>query len=312
MASPATAVRRAGAGMRLLRAAVFAAVCVVLAALGHELASGRTVPVWSLLLGWLGVFAFTAPLAGRERTLPGIASLLAAGQVTLHVVFGTGQMCGSVGTARATGAGTGTDGGLLAVAARLVCGSAAHGALTPQAAREVLARAGIGAMSSTPAMTSMPSMPSMPSTSSMPSMAAMHMASGASATGAIGSGGVGAGAGGGAGTAWNPGVLLGMCTLPMLLGHLLAALVAGWLLRRGEAALWRLVALSVRGAAGLAAFSPAVLRRARALLAALAGTAPCARVRARRAADAPAARPRTVRLRHSLARRGPPLLAAAV
>jgi hypothetical protein len=285
--------------MRLLRAAVFAAVCVVLAGLGHALASDRAVPVWSLLLGWLAVFAFAAPLAGRERTLPGIAALLAAGQVTLHVVFGTGQMCGSLPSARAAG----TDGGLLAVAARLVCGTGRGAALTPQAAQEVLARAGLGTVPPTSSLASMASMASMPSMRSMPMP--MHMAAGGSMPAA------GGGAGGG-GAAWGPGALLGMCSLPMLLGHLLAAVVAGWLLRRGEAALWRLIRLSVRGAAGLAVLSPAVLRRAFALLAASAGEAVRARVRARRAAGVPAARPRTVRLRHSLARRGPPRLLAAV
>jgi hypothetical protein len=104
---------------------------------------------------------------------------------------------------------------------------------------------------------------------------------------------------------------LPLCSLPMLLSHLLAAVVAGWLLRRGEAALWRLVRLSVRGAAELAVLSPAVLRRARALLSALAaqaaGTAG-ARLRPRCTAGAARARHRTVwLLRHAMARRGPPM-----
>lgn len=38
----------AGAGLRLIRAAVFTAVCVVLSATGHALASCATVPWWSL------------------------------------------------------------------------------------------------------------------------------------------------------------------------------------------------------------------------------------------------------------------------
>jgi hypothetical protein len=148
-------------------------------------------------------------------------------------------------------------------------------------------------------MTSVGSMGSMGS-GSMASMNPVHLAVGTLP-----------GAGGGRG-AWSAGLLLGMCSLPMLLGHLLAAVVAGCLLRRGEVALWRLIRLSVRGAAGFAAFSPAVLRRALSLLAALAATAPYVWVQARRAAGGPAARPRTVWLRHSLARRGPPPLLAAV
>jgi len=107
-------------------------------------------------------------------------------------------------------------------------------------------------------------------------------------------------------------MLLSLCSLPMLLGHLLAAVVAGWLLRRGEAALWRLIRLSVRGAAGLAALSPALLRRARALLSALAAEVPYARLRGTAcAAGRPPGRHRTVWLRHTVARRGPPAVVLA-
>jgi hypothetical protein len=110
MASPATAVR-AGAGLRLLRAAVFTAVCVVLAAGGHSLASGRTVPVGALVCGWLAVFAVTAPLAGRERSLPGIAALLAVGQIALHAVFSMGQACAYAAAAPPWSYGSGAGGG---------------------------------------------------------------------------------------------------------------------------------------------------------------------------------------------------------
>lgn len=40
-----------GGFLRVLRAAVFAAVCVVLAALGHVLMSGEGLPGWVLLSG---------------------------------------------------------------------------------------------------------------------------------------------------------------------------------------------------------------------------------------------------------------------
>ncbi|SHL68120.1 hypothetical protein SAMN05216499_105278 [Actinacidiphila paucisporea] len=270
MASPATAAR-AGAGMRLLRAAVFTAVCVVLAAAGHTLASGTAVPVWSLVLGWVAVFAVVAPLAGRERTLPGIAAVLAAGQLALHTVFGAGQMCATQSLTPSSDHG----GGLLSIAARLVCGSPGP-RLTAQSARQTLINAGID-----------PNGPlSMPD---MPGMAPR--------------------AGGGTHLAMSS---LPMCSLPMVLGHLLAAVVAGWLLRRGEAALWRLTRLSVRGAAGLAVLSPAVLCRAHALLSALAAAVLAVRPRGvRRTGDAEGPGYRTVLLRHSLARRGPPVAPAA-
>jgi hypothetical protein len=289
MASPATAVR-AGAGMRLLRAAVFTAVCVVLAAAGHALASGRTVPVWALVVGWLSVFAVVAPLAGRERTLPGIAAALAVGQLALHTVFNAGQMCTGMSastTLTRTSEGSGGSGGLLAVAARLVCGPGASAAFTPQKARSVILDAGLD--------------PSALGASSPLHMPGMDM------SGAVGTTAGGAGA--------HAAMASPFCSLPMFLGHLLAAVVAGWLLRRGEAALWRLIRLSVRGAAELSALSPVVLRRAHALLRALAAQAAGAaagRLRQPCSAEAPAARHRTVwLLRHSLARRGPPVGFAA-
>ena len=58
--------------------------------------------------------------------------------------------------------------------------------------------------------------------------------------------------------------LMSLPSLPMLLAHLLAALAAGWLLRRGDIALLRLVRLSAQGrleSAGGALVRPA--RRAR-------------------------------------------------
>ncbi|SEN41487.1 hypothetical protein SAMN05216267_100513 [Actinacidiphila rubida] len=265
MASPASASSvRAGAGLRLLRAAVFTAVCVVLAAAGHSLASGRSVPVWSLVLGWLAVFAVVAPLAGRERRMPAIAAVLAVGQLTLHAVFNAGQLCTGAGTAAAGGQGgqgAGASGGLLDVAARLVCGSHAA-ALTPQGARHIVSQAGLD-----------PSALAGPS-GAMPGMS-VPMASGAMAH--------------------------SLCSLPMVLGHLLAAVVAGWILRRGEAALWRLA----RGASGLAA----VLRRAFTLLSRLTAWVPSSGAAC--PPPAPRAPHRTVWLRHTVARRGPPRVVLA-
>src|ERR1051325_3027616 len=91
MTAPHPRTARAGTGLRVLRAAVFAAVCVVLAAAGHTLASCATVPLWTLGAGVVGVVAVAAPLAGRARSLPGIAALLAVGQIVLHTLFGLGQ-----------------------------------------------------------------------------------------------------------------------------------------------------------------------------------------------------------------------------
>ncbi len=101
-------------------------------------------------------------------------------------------------------------------------------------------------------------------------------------------------------------------SLPMLLGHLLAALALGWLLRRGEAALWRVVRLSAESARGVA--EAALVRSLRAALVLVGAQAtpagPTAVVPLRRAADdeRPAREPE---LQHSVVRRGPPRFALA-
>ncbi|WP_327679287.1 hypothetical protein [Kitasatospora sp. NBC_00458] len=109
---------------------------------------------------------------------------------------------------------------------------------------------------------------------------------------------------------WWQGGVLGM-TPSMLLGHLTAALVAGWWLRRGEAALWRLLRITAtaareRWATPLrTAFALAAV-----LLRGLLGT-PGGPVRRSggRGGDDPL--PAGAALRHSVVRRGPPLGALA-
>ena len=91
MSAPHPRTTRSGRGLRILRAAVFAAVCVVLAGAGHTLASRTAVPLWTLGAGFLGALALAAPLTGRTRSLPGTAVLLACGQTALHTLFGLGQ-----------------------------------------------------------------------------------------------------------------------------------------------------------------------------------------------------------------------------
>ncbi|MFI6447284.1 hypothetical protein [Kitasatospora sp. NPDC050543] len=96
----------------------------------------------------------------------------------------------------------------------------------------------------------------------------------------------------------------------MLAGHLAAALVAGWWLRRGEAALWRLVRLTATTARELAA----PLRLAFALLVSLLRGLldPPVRPRRRYPADRSAWRlPMAAALRHSVIRRGPPTVGFA-
>ncbi|WP_107055869.1 hypothetical protein [Streptomyces griseus] len=80
-----------GWGARTLRAAVFAAVCVLLAALGHVMMSGVHVPWWTLAAGLGATGAVGWGLAGRERGLPLIVSAVVAAQTALHTGFSLAQ-----------------------------------------------------------------------------------------------------------------------------------------------------------------------------------------------------------------------------
>ncbi|GAA2606777.1 PE-PGRS family protein [Streptomyces tubercidicus] len=91
----------AGQVLRGLRAAVFAAVCVLLAALGHAVMSDAVIPGWMLLAATVGTAAGAWCCAGRERG-PLLVGLLTVGtQAALHTAFSFGQ----------TVAGTGSGGG---------------------------------------------------------------------------------------------------------------------------------------------------------------------------------------------------------
>jgi hypothetical protein len=259
----------------VLRTAVFAAVCVVLAAAGHSLASCATVPLWTLGAGFLGAVLVVAPLAGRERSLPGIAALLAVGQTVLHVLFGLGQH----GTTAATAAGTArvSDASLIEQAARLVCGTTAA-AISPAQAQRILVDARIH-----------------PGTGA--GTAATHHPADALST-----------------TAGSSMSLLP--SLPMLLGHVLAGLAAGWLLRRGDMALLRLIEMSAPSAHSVAEGAlvrslRGALALVRALRAGLPGTPEAGPRTPRTALFAPPA-PRTTALQHTVIRRGPPAAALSL
>ncbi|MBD0710309.1 MULTISPECIES: hypothetical protein [unclassified Streptomyces] len=247
---------------RLLRAAVFTAVCVVLSALGHALAACAGIAPWALVAGFLGIFGITVLLAGRERSLGFVVATLTGGQLTLHVLFGLGQ--------RRLTLGPEADDVLVRMAARLVCG-AGGASLTPVDATRIVRDAGLDP---TGAVTGAGAHPG-------------HLAAAGSPAGEL-----------------LPG-------LPMLLGHLLAALATGWLLRRGDRALVRLVELSEQGATELAEHAVirslrAALRLVRALLAGLAATPGTGPARAVRTAFASSPPPVAEALQHTVIRRGPP------
>lgn len=81
----------AGQVLRGLRAAVFAVVCVLLAALGHVVMSDATIPAWMLCAAGAGTAAGAWCCAGRERG-PLLVGLLTVGtQAALHTAFSFGQ-----------------------------------------------------------------------------------------------------------------------------------------------------------------------------------------------------------------------------
>ncbi|MGW7100237.1 hypothetical protein [Streptomyces sp. NPDC054838] len=247
----------AGAGLRTIRAAVFTAVCVVLSAVGHALASCAAVPWWALGLGFLALFAVTAPLAGRRRSLPGIAASLAAGQLTLHAVFGLGQHGAAAPVDTAS-----SDSSLAALAAQLICGGNSVPP-SPEDARLILETAGLD-----PA-----------AMAAQGHLAHAHMAHAPQTA---------------------------LFSPAMLLGHLLAALAGGWLLGRGDAALFRLVELS-RLSTEADPVRP--LRTALTLVRALVSGLPGAPERVARAPRGEASSEVSTgrgALQHTVIRRGPP------
>lgn len=282
----------AGVDLRLLRAAVFAAVCVALSAAGHTVAAGAPLPAWALAVGFAISLALAVPLAGRERSLPGIAALLAAGQLVLHTLFACGGRAHS--GAHGAGGGSGERSPVVEFAARLVCGDpAASRGLSEARARRIVSDAGI-------------------SPAEVAQRAGQPTGTGAEASGAHGahSGQQGVGLVDSPLECLRGAARSALATLdvPMILGHLLAAVLLGLLLRRGEAALWRLVRLSAEAATAadevlsLRALRAAV-RYARLLGCGLPREVPVAPW----ALDArEESVPRPVVLQHSVQRRGPP------
>ncbi|MFD7012988.1 hypothetical protein, partial [Streptomyces sp. NPDC059928] len=264
--------------LRTLRAAMFAALCVALAAMGHAAMSGHDIPPTVLL----AAFAVTGGLAwcaaGRQRGVAAIAGGQVAAQGALHILFSrTRPMSEMAGTADAPASAG---------------GHATH------------AMAGMPGMADGPAPMAMPMptmtcgaryahlMPDPPDGSAvtdMPGTAGGSLMDAASHAHALGLDAAAHTMSGG-----------------MLAAHLLAALVCGIWLWRGEAAAFRLA--RAVGALGVLAAAP--LRRALALVRTRTPALPPPTRRPH-----PHPRPRQ-RLRgavhsHAVIRRGPPGLLAA-
>ncbi|MFJ6983784.1 MULTISPECIES: hypothetical protein [unclassified Streptomyces] len=88
----------AGWGTRTLRAAMFAAVCVLLAALGHALMSERQVPAAALAAALAVTAAVGWALAARERGPVLVVAVVVAAQTALHTAFSYAQSATGGGT----------------------------------------------------------------------------------------------------------------------------------------------------------------------------------------------------------------------
>lgn len=80
---------------RAARAGVFAAVCVLLAALAHATMSGDSVPAWAVAAGAAATGVAGWLLAGRERGRTVIVTVVTAVQLALHEAFSQAQALAS-------------------------------------------------------------------------------------------------------------------------------------------------------------------------------------------------------------------------
>ncbi|MEV6676469.1 hypothetical protein AB0N09_06295 [Streptomyces erythrochromogenes] len=92
---------------------MFAALCVLLAAVGHMLMSGAAVPWWALSAGFAAAAGAAWSLAGRERGILAVTGAAVAVQAVLHSAFTLAQSLAepaqpTVATGSSTTAATGT------------------------------------------------------------------------------------------------------------------------------------------------------------------------------------------------------------
>ncbi|MFE2155380.1 hypothetical protein ACFXJO_08705 [Streptomyces lavendulae] len=253
---------------------MFAAVCVLLAAVGHVLMSGMAVPWWAMSAAFAGTAAVAWSLAGRERGPLTVVAATVGVQAVLHSGFSLAQSVLHPSLPSGTSFAR-------QWAAYLTCGEGGASALSARDALKVVSDAGLGGLVSQP-----PPGTALHGAAShlhhgmhdMPGMAGMAGAA-SDATGAlVPSGGHD---------------MAGMSPAGMLAAHLLAALLCGLWLAYGEQGAFRVL----RAVAGrlwtplrlLFGFAPAAVRpRVR-----------VRRVRRRRAL-------RQLFLVHAITSRGPP------
>ncbi|MEU8763344.1 hypothetical protein [Streptomyces sp. NPDC048659] len=252
---------------RAVRAALFAAVCVLLAATGHILMSGRPVAAWGLGAAFVVTGAAAWATAARERGLAAVTGAAVAVQTVLHSVFSWAQ----AGASPASGAGMGMG----------------HGGGGAGTSGAHMSSAAMGAAS-------VSSGDMVPLDMAPPDMSPMDMAH--LAMGHMPGLGVDLGGGlvGGPGPGGDLSGLPVSSSFGMLAAHLLAALLSGVWLAYGERAAFRL----------LRALPAGLFRPLGLLLAVVPVGVDRPRFRPVRPGDERA--PRRLHLAHSLVSRGPP------
>ena len=277
-----------GSPLRLLRAALFAAVCLALSALGHWWMSGQGIPVHALEIAYVAVFAVALALTGRERSFSAIAGAVLLSELALHVYFSSAQS--ATGTTAAASASAAA-----AWVAVLICVPGQQGGQLPpgMTVESLLRAAGLDPSLAAHAPAAASSIGSMAMGSH--AMAGMSMAGMSMPRMSV------PGSGGGGGT----GMAMGHGLWGMLAAHVVAGLISAWWLRRGEAAVFATVRVLAMTAFGV------VLRLALVLLALASGSRPTA-APVRRARDAwLLPQPGRCALLDVVVRRGPPQPALA-
>ncbi|GAA2083524.1 hypothetical protein GCM10009801_44010 [Streptomyces albiaxialis] len=262
-------------GVRAGRAAVFAAVCVLLAAVGHVVMSGTALPWWVLCGAFAVTGAATWPLTGRERGVGAVTVAATLVQTALHTAFSWSQAL-TAGPGPGT-AGHGSPSFAQQWASYLLCGEAGT-TLSESRSVRLVTRAGLGGQLDGPP----------------PGGLGGHGAHAGHATADM------TGAADMAGGAAHH----GMSSSGMLAAHLLAALLAGLWLAHGERAVFRL-----GRACGSVLLAPLRWSAGRPVVHAPAPADPPPR-RTRRDHEVPG--PRPLLLVHVITSRGPPCGTAVV
>ncbi|MGO4456053.1 hypothetical protein AB4039_01725 [Streptomyces sp. M-16] len=211
-----------GHRFRAVRAAMFAAVCVLLAALGHVLMSGMGVPWWAMSAAFVGTAAAAWSLASRERGPLTVIAATVAVQAALHSGFSLAQSVLHPSLPSGTSFAR-------QWAEYLMCGEGTASTLSPQDALKVVHDAGLAGLTSQP-----PPGTVIPDAGSHAhhAMHGMHGMTGMAGTASDATGAL-----------MPPGGhdMAGMSSAGMLAAHLLAALLCGLWLAYGEQGAFRIL-----------------------------------------------------------------------